>query len=518
MSFKTAKLLFALICNVPNSLTMKTPNLLGLLFSLLLAGCVLEHSPSSELPHPNRDLIPEVIKTSIRERVGAGSNSIALGVIDATGIDFYGAGIAREIVDSIPPDIETIYEIGSITKVFTSTLLTLMVGEGQVLLEDPIASFLPDSITNVRGFPEIYLEHLATHTAGFAGGPGNLRTANFDDSNPYKHYAERDLFFLLKNSPLRSEPGQKFGYSNIGMGLLGKILTIRSGYSYEQLLDTLLLKPLNMRATGTLIEDLAARNHAIGRAKGVRVPFWAYHQDDVMVGAGGIRSSVEDMLKFLAAQLNFDDNQLNKAIATTQLPRVATGDNRFVGLGWGVHLQPGGDTVFTHNGGTGGFRSFLGLVKGEKNLGVVVFSNSNKKVDDLGKYFLYEGQQLDTNFHLSIANVIGQTIETSGMEAANDKFGELLKEDQGQLNRGWRELNHLGYIYISQRQYEKAIAVFKLNTLLHPNSADVFDSLGEGYYYAGNYVEATANYEMALSIDPDFDNAKKMIRKIAMNE
>jgi CubicO group peptidase (beta-lactamase class C family) len=282
------------------------------------------------------------------------------------------------------PDGNTIFEIGSATKVFTTIALADMVKDGLVAFDDPISKLLPSSVKapTYEG-KEITLVHLATHTSGLPRIPGNLLATTKDAGNPYANYAVSDLYEFLSNHKLQREPGKDYEYSNLGMGLLGHLLALKSGTTYEELVVKRICDRLDMKDTRIGLspeqQTRLAKGHSI---QALPVSNWDI---PTLAGAGALRSTVNDMLKFVAANLGQSNTSLTGVLESCHTVRVKPPNPRLeVALGWHVvPLDEGGRKIIWHNGGTGGYRSFIGFVK-ESKTGVVVLSNSGNSVDDIG--------------------------------------------------------------------------------------------------------------------------------------
>src|SRR5262245_6567361 len=192
----------------------------------------------------------------------------------------------------------SVFEIGSISKVFTGLLLADMVLRGEVALDEPVSKYLPPG-TRVpeRSGKAITLRHLTTHTSGLPRLPGNLAPQDPDD--PYADYDAARLVAFLATHELRRDPGASYEYSNLGAGLLGWALATRAGVPYAELLRTRILEPLGMKETGVAESERMRSNLATGHDQmGEPTPAWHL---DVLAGAGAIRSTLADMLRFAAA-------------------------------------------------------------------------------------------------------------------------------------------------------------------------------------------------------------------------
>lgn len=270
---------------------------------------------------------------------------------------------------------DALFEIGSVTKVFTATLLADLSHAGSVSLDEPLQALLPGVRVPTRD-GEITLEHLATHSAGLPRlPPGFLRRARRQRANPYAWLREDDVLPALEATRLRAAPGTKVRYSNFGAGVLGIALARRAGMPYAELLHGRVLAPLELHDTGV---DVAAERLAVGHSRrGRPVDHWDL---GALEGAGALRSSASDLLRFARACLEPPSAAPGPALALTLQPRRRL--NRFgdIGLGWFLGRRKQGWTLAWHNGGTGGFRSFVGLVP-ERGVAVVALTNSARSAD-----------------------------------------------------------------------------------------------------------------------------------------
>jgi len=324
--------------------------------------------------------IPNDVKESIRARVDGGRNmGIVLGVVSESGVEFYSYGYLSESRTQ-SMDENTLFEIGSVGKTFTGVLLAEAALSGEVRLDDPIRQYLPDTVRVPSWLgKEITLLHLATHTSGLPALPENLAPA--DEMNPYADYTAAQLYEFLSGYSL-ADLGTRYRYSNFGFGLLGHILALRAGTTFERLLAARLTAPLGMTSTVmTPTEDMAGRL-ATGYRDGVVFPRW---DNPTLAGAGGEVSTAKDLAAYVAANLDLVDTSLAESLAMSHQLRFAKGETR-VAMGWQLLWLPAG-TVVEHHGATGGTWSYVGFIK-EKKLGVVVLTNTYENVDDLGRHIL----------------------------------------------------------------------------------------------------------------------------------
>ncbi|MCH7556781.1 MAG: beta-lactamase family protein [Planctomycetes bacterium] len=336
--------------------------------------------------------VDEVIQPLIDTNKSVG---VSVGIIGGEGTVVFGYGRVNTNSNH-QPDGDTIYEIGSITKVFTALLLANMDKDGLVSLTDTVQKFLPPSIQMpVYDDTEITLIDLVSHMSGLPRIPNNLN--NFKDylsldfvKNPYASYTPSRLYAFLSKHSLKTKPGTKYSYSNVGMGLLGHILACSQTKTYEDMVLSRICTPLAMNDTRiTLSRDqksrLAQGYQGVFTISSLYLSFPATNWDiPTLAGAGALRSTVNDLLKFLLANIGITQTPLNKAMETTQVVRHKIKPTMSIAMGW--HIQGPNcpdDSIVWHNGGTGGYKSYMGFNK-KHRVGVVILSNSTSSVDEAG--------------------------------------------------------------------------------------------------------------------------------------
>ncbi len=313
------------------------------------------------------------------------SVGVVIGVLEGDKTRVFGFGRTALEVDKTP-DAKTIFEIGSGTKVFTSLALAQLAQEGLLHIDDPVEQYLPADVkVATRAGRAITLEDLATHTSGLPRLPVKLLFGGLASGNPYANYRDKDLYDFLKEWKPKQDIGSKWDYSNVGVGLLGHALARCAGVDYEQLIANRITEPLGMNDTRIKLtadqEKRLAKPYAFGNKPAAR---WTF---DVLAGCGALNSTVDDMLIFLTAELGVKDSKLRPAMELTQKPRrdgPAKGTR--MGLGWLITKLPkdsGERELYWHNGGTGGFSSFVGFIK-EPKIAVVVLANGGPSLGSLG--------------------------------------------------------------------------------------------------------------------------------------
>ncbi len=286
--------------------------------------------------------------------------------------------------DARVPDGESVFEIGSASKVFTGVLLADAVMQGQVKLDQPAGDLLPSGTKMpTRGKRAITLRDLSTHVSGLPRLPDNLKILQPD--NPYADYSVEDLYAFLKSHKLKRAPGEASEYSNLGQGLLGHLLARQRKATYEKLLRERIAMPLNMTSTTITLNELQqARLAPPHRADGHPDGNWDL---PTLAGAGAIRSTANDMLRFAKANLNPPANELGQALELAwKVHQKPLAKGEFAkGLGW--HVAHDGSTRW-HNGQTGGYHSML-LVNPETQTSVVLLTNTaTGEVDQLAQDIL----------------------------------------------------------------------------------------------------------------------------------
>ena len=335
--------------------------------------------------------IPDDVKASVRARVDNGySVGIVVAVVDGTGARYFSYGSTTK-AGGQPVNERTVYEIGSITKVFTAVTLAEMAIKGEVALDDPVQRYLPDSV-HVPSRPghEITLRLLSAQRSGLPRMPGNFAPA--DMSNPYVGYDPAHLYAFLNGYTLPRDPGASYEYSNLGVNLLGLALTRRNGTAYDEMVLKRVAGPLGMTDTRvTLTPDLRAR-FAHGYAGEQEAANWDF--DPYLGGAGSLRSTAADMATFLAAAIGLRHTPLDSAFRLTEAIEFDAGPTMRIGLGWHV-IGPDSAEGIWHNGGTGGYRTFIGFDP-QRKIGVVVLSNSTLSIDDIAFHILNPASPLVT--------------------------------------------------------------------------------------------------------------------------
>lgn len=291
------------------------------------------------------------IRERIDNAVSRGTVGAAVfGVYDEGEVTIYGFGRIRPDQPR-EPDGDTLFEIGSITKVFTALLVQRLVEQNRLDWDQPISRYLGEIPFKNESTGAITLRSLATHSSGLPRLPDNL--APEDGLDPYADYAQSHLnSFLGSFDP--DHPSTEYAYSNLGFGLLGSIAAQAAELGYPAAIARYVFEPLGMDRSFASYPEKPDANMASGYRSGAVVPAWNF---DALAGAGAIVSSANDLMKFIRAICEGDATDMQRAIVATQ--RLQEVDR--MALGWHARSDSAGDTVYWHNGGTGGFASFLAV-------------------------------------------------------------------------------------------------------------------------------------------------------------
>lgn len=291
---------------------------------------------------------------------------------------------------------DTVFEIASLSKIFTSLLLADAVVRGEAALDDPLSAYVPDgsAVPDYAGQP-ITLLDLATHGSGLPLRPSNLAAAFPDTPDKYAGYRLDQLYAALPTYRIERAPGTQFEYSNLGFGLLGQGLARKSGTTYEALLAERITRPLGLHDTGIDDDPAKAARRAQGHDADLR-PVGPTHYG-ALDPAGGLRSTAADLMTLI--ELFVDgrgpDHLVRAAELMLTVDRPANGDTVRMALGWRretVH----GETYYWSNGSGDGSRTFMGF-NPRRGVAVIALADaaSGGGLDDIGRFVLDRQQQVD---------------------------------------------------------------------------------------------------------------------------
>jgi len=320
-------------------------------------------------------------------RVGA-----MIGVIDKQQQKLIFSYGSKSVDTNEPPDANTVFEIGSITKTFTATIAADMYLNGY-FSDDTVGHYLPAGQVTMpsKDGVEIQFINLLTHTSGIPRIPGTSYPypPGYDPSNPYAAYTTAHVYNYLTNyCTLEFTPGTWWLYSNTGVGLMGHIEGLVDGTSYETVLKREIFDELGMDNSSLFLTADQMNNLAIGHNINKQiVP--NYDAQDIFQGAGFIKTSLNDMFKYLEANLGLVQTPLKDAMDLTHQPQFHQGSMGDIGLAWYILELDDGQTMVYHGGGTGGYDSFLGFNKSLSTGAIILFNSKvNESVHTIGELVL----------------------------------------------------------------------------------------------------------------------------------
>lgn len=348
--------------------------------------------------------IKEIIRNHVTSRKSPG---ISVGLIKNSNIEFFNYGVMERDSDLVPNE-NTVYEIASVSKTFTSILLAILQKERLLGKDDSISKYVPE-LAKIPGLEKITLYHLATHTSGLPNLPTKLIIFNLlallRPSSAYhelSRFTKSDLIRFFSKSKLKTEPGTEWHYSNGTVGLLGHIFERVTNSSYEDLVKSKICGALGMKDTGINLLESHKNQLASGHSYfGKKIHHWVA---PAIEGAAGLYSTTSDLIKFLGANLGLIDTSISPELqychSTRFVPKLSYFMKNMMmpylgvefdemALGWWV-LKRNNREILFHDGGTAGFSSFIGI-EPAKNSGVVILANKlSRLTHKLGMKLLKE--------------------------------------------------------------------------------------------------------------------------------
>ncbi|UFH32061.1 serine hydrolase [Chryseobacterium sp. C-71] len=315
------------------------------------------------------------------------NTQLSIAVIKNGKTNYYGIIKENDSIKSIENQSK-VFEIGSITKVFTSTVLASLVEDKKIKLADHVNNYY---LFTFKDNINISFESLANHTSGLPRLPENLDLSN--ESNPYKNYSKKELEDYLKNTlKLDNKPSKSYAYSNLGAGLLGYTLGLSQKTSFQELLKKRIFDKYKMTNSFTNSQNLEEKLVKGLNTNGETIANWDF---DVLFGGGGILSTTEDLAKFATAQFN----PKNKELALTRILTFDISEKMKIGLGWHILKSENVRNLFWHNGGTAGYSSSM-TVNTDNKTAVIILSNVsafNPKMENIDPLCFELIREMDKN-------------------------------------------------------------------------------------------------------------------------
>ena len=313
------------------------------------------------------------IQSFLHDNFSDTNAGMVIALLDEHGVKIFQAGKLDNGTDQ-EVNADTLFEIGSVTKTFTALLALEMAQRGELNLDDPVTKYLPSSVkVPSQGGKQITLLNLAVQDSGLPFNATNFTGKG--NKEQYDSYTADKMYAFLSGYALKDPPGTKFQYSNLGMSLLGHVLERISKTNFESLVLDRICRPLHMDSTYVTPPPVLKSRMAVGHDNhGKRAPDFDLQ---VMVPAGALHSTVNDLVKYVAAQIGLTNSPLSELMQQSQIIRH-TGSPDFgkTAMPWFDRnaFNPPGTELLTHGGGTLGSAAFIGFDKKQRR-GVVILSN-----------------------------------------------------------------------------------------------------------------------------------------------
>ena len=420
-----------------------------------------------------------------------------------------GYGLANKDINTLN-NPNTIFDIGSNTKQFTSTAILRLAEQNKLHVTDSLSKYFNELPIDKQN---ITIHQLLTHSAGFLESLGR----------DFTEISQKDFFEKLFASKLLSEPGEKYSYSNTGYSILGRIIELASGQSYEAFLNEHLFTPAGMKQTGYLLPkwDTIQMSHGYNRNIIETVSTITRYQETGNVnlhlkGNGGINSTQNDMLLWYKG-LKTNIILAQESFKTLTTPYVSSPKGTFsYGYGWVIRNTEDNTLRISHNGSNGAFSHSI-IWYPTEDLYIVYATNANSsKVEGIAK--IVEKMILDRDYSPkpikdNIYSFMMNYIKQHPTDQSNELL-ILLQENYADEFTNSEAINILGNIILrSNEKLDWAIELFKMNVQLYPEDGNLWDSLGDGYRANNLKEDAIKSYQKAIELGYK-DSQKKLTELI----
>lgn len=485
--------------------------LLSVLMSLLMTSCQ-ERGRDRE--------VADELAMSLDTYIGAVMErfeipGLAIAVTRADEIIYTGAFGVRNLDSGEPLQANYLFHMASVSKPFVATAIMQLVEQGKMELDEPVVSYLPYFELADERYRQITIRQMLNHTSGMP----DVRDYEWDKPQYDEGAAERYVR-SLRSEEMIAAPGERWRYSNMAFDVLGDVIAKVSGRPFETYVKENILDVLGMSESNFLqhetSEELRTTPH-VWKLQPVVSEVYPYNR--CHAPSSTLNSSVLEMTHWAFANLNrgvLNGRRILKEASYDILwsPSAQVDDGLHVGLSWFLGSHRGTPTI-DHGGGDTGYRSYFTLLPDE-DIGLVIASNYDRTPmgsirDGVLDILLGYEPALPKQ---PVGMAFARTYVEQGFEAAKALYHELEAEAQDQYLFGDRELNSLGYYFLRENQVAEAIEIFRFNVELFPHIANTYDSLGEAYMVNGERELAIQNYRKALDLDPDSDNAKRMLAEL----
>jgi CubicO group peptidase (beta-lactamase class C family) len=421
----------------------------------------------------------------------------------------------RNIDTEEPMKVDYLFHMASVSKPFVATAIMQLVEQGKMDLDARVTDYLPYFELKDERYKTITIQQMLNHTSGMP----DVQDYEWDKPQTDEGAAERYVRSLTGETML-FDPGAGWRYSNMAFDAMGDVIAKVSGMSFEAYVKQHILDPLGMTHSTFLYpetpQSLRTTPHVwkVGPIVSEVYPYNRRHAP-----SSTLNSSVLEMTRWAMANLNhgaLDGKRILQEESYDLLwqPSHQLEGEPPVGLSWFLGTYRDAKIV-AHGGGDTGYRSNITLLP-DQNTGLIIASNY-----DFTPMGAIRNGVLDILLGFEpampaqpIAVPFAETYLNEGMEAAQSLYQQLKKESPEDYEFGDGQLNRLGYFFLQEGQADKAIQIFRFNIELYPKVANCYDSLGEAYMIAGKKELAIQYYEKALEVDPNFENARKILEEL----
>ncbi len=391
-----------------------------------------------------------------------------------------------------PLNAESVFEIGSVSKAFAGVVLADMARRGELSLAEPLARLLPAGVrVPARNGREITLADLATHTSGLPAMPGNFPRP--ENASAYASYTVGQMYDFLSSYTLPRDPGERYEYSNL-VALLGETLATRAAKPYAVVVQERVLAPLGM--TSTAITPTGEMERRMTRGSSGFGDPQPYFVAPAFTASGGLRSTMNDMLRFAEANLSPDTSGIHGALRESRRGRFGpfNSDGDLSALGWAADSAGGAGL----SGGTFGYGAYL-YVNPDEHRAIVVLTNlAGREATLLGAHLVYPSAVPAPK--RSVARAVVGAYRAGGIDAALARYRALRGTPATRSGAEPSELNAVGYWLLRRHALDDAIAIFRANAEAFPREPNPHDSLGDALLAAGRIEEAVRSYERAVAL------------------
>ncbi len=410
----------------------------------------------------------------------------------------------------IPNTPDTRFRIGSVTKQFTAALILQLAEEGRLDLQAHVTDYISNYPAETGN--KVTIHHLLTHTSGI---PSYTSLPDFFPSISRTPYEPFDFLDVFSGMDLEFEPGTSWKYSNSGYFLLGVIIEVVTGRSYEEVLRARIIEPFGLTNTGYDNFDEIIERRAAGYLQSgsdyVNAP---YLDTSLPYAAGMMYSTVGDLLVWNRALHSGAVFEKPETLTMMTTPYAEE-----YGYGLGIQTATVGElsvSTIRHSGGINGFSAQLWYMPDE-DYTIAVLDNTagdTGRIADVVARILYD--QPASGPLQPISMVLSAIIDSQGIDAAEARYRDLKANAADTYDFQESELNVLGYHYLRMDDVETAIRIFQLNVEAYPEASNPYDSLGEAYAKAGENELAIENYQKALALHPGALSARDALERLGV--